>query len=200
MCNYESISIRCVKSQIFCMSEQYNLKNWSVWRRMVKVLLFFHSLFSLLSHHFILFFSPLSFFLIHSSSYIPINLSSFLLSLFFLLTLVAFLSSSQPRHTTSSTWCRSLLLWFFFFGSDLMGGFGSGWVQMVMGKLMVVGCDWWIQWWVGHLVSLSMGCDGDGQIGGGGFWCANSMVGGPACGWVPMDGSMVGGMWGIDGC
>ena len=66
MCNYESISIRCVKSQIFCMSEQYNLKNGSVWRRMVKVLLFFYSLFSLLSHHFILFFSPLSFFLIHS--------------------------------------------------------------------------------------------------------------------------------------
>ena len=39
----------------------------------------------------------------------------------------------------------------------------------MMGKLVVVGCDGWIRWWVGYLVSLSMGYDGDGQIDGGGF-------------------------------
>ena len=50
-----------------------------------------------------------------------------------------------------------------------MGGFGSGWVQIVMGKSVVVGCDGWIRWWVGYLVSLSMGYDGDGQIDSGGF-------------------------------
>ena len=33
---------------------------------------------------------------------------------------------------------------------------------------------------------------GDGQIGGGGFCCAKSVVGGPACEWVPKDGSAVG--------
>ena len=42
--------------------------------------------------------------------------------------------------------------------------------------------------------SVVVGCDGDGQIGGGGFWCANSVVGGAACAWALMDGSAVGGL------
>ena len=47
----------------------------------------------------------------------------------------------------------------------------------MMGKLVVVGCDGWIQWWVGYLVSLSMGYDGDGQIDGGGLRWMDSVVG-----------------------
>ena len=76
---------------------------------------FIHLSLSSLITLFLFFFSPLSFFLRHSPS---------LFSLFFLLIVVAFLSSVQPH--------RSLLLWFFiylfFFCSDLMGGFGSGWL------------------------------------------------------------------------
>ena len=73
---------------------------------------------STLSSLYSFFFSLLS----HSSSDIAINPS--LLSLFFLLIVMAFLSSVQPR--------RSLLLWvfFFFFCSDLIGGFGSGWLSL----------------------------------------------------------------------
>ena len=45
----------------------------------------------------------------------------------------------------------------------------------------------WVDLWVG-------GSAGDGRISGGGFYCAKSMVGGPACEWVPKDGSTVGGL------
>ena len=48
------------------------------------------------------------------------------------------------------------------------------------------------------------GSAGDGRIGGDGFCCAKSMVGGPACEWVSKDGSAVGGlvaaMGGCVGC
>ena len=132
--------------------------------KMVKVLFFFCSFFSLLSHHFILFFSPLSFFLIHS--YQPLIFSPFTLFSSHSCCFSLFLSAS-PHHLLDLMPISIVVV--FFFGSDLMGGFGSGWVQMVMGKLMVVGCDGWIQWWVGHLANLSMGCDGDGQISDGEF-------------------------------
>ena len=45
----------------------------------------------------------------------------------------------------------------------------------------------WVGLWVGGSV-------GDGRIGGGGFCCAKSVVGGLACEWVLKDGSMVGGL------
>ena len=38
------------------------------------------------------------------------------------------------------------------------------------------------------------GSVGDGRIGGGGFCCAKSVVGGLACEWVSKDGSMMGGL------
>ena len=38
------------------------------------------------------------------------------------------------------------------------------------------------------------GSVGNGRIGGGGFCCAKSVVGGLACEWVPKDGSTVGGL------
>ena len=43
----------------------------------------------------------------------------------------------------------------------------------------------WVGLWVGGLA-------GDGRIGGGGFCCAKSVVGGPACEWVPMGWQWVG--------
>ena len=65
-----------------------------------------------------LFFPPL---LSHSSLDIPINTS--LLPLFFLLIVVTFLSSVQPRCATR---CRLVVFFFFFWCNDLMGGFGNG--------------------------------------------------------------------------
>ena len=63
-----------------------------------RLLFFIHLSLSSLITLFLFFFSPLSFFLRHSPS---------LFSLFFLLIVVAFLSSVQPH--------RSLLLWFFIY-------------------------------------------------------------------------------------
>ena len=73
---------------------------------------------------------------------------------------------------------------------------------MVIGGSLVVGCDGRIQWWVGRWVAATVGrcvgCDG------GGFCCAKSVVGGPACEWVPKYGLSVGGlaviMGGCVGC
>ena len=94
-----------INAKIFDMSEQHN-KN-------CKSFIFFilFSLSSLLSHHFILF-SLIS----HSSSYIPINLSSFLLSLFFLLSYCfsLFLSAS-PRHLLDLMPISIAVGFFFFF-------------------------------------------------------------------------------------
>ena len=45
----------------------------------------------------------------------------------------------------------------------------------------------WVSQWVG-------GSANDGRIGGGGFCCAKSMVGGPACEWVSKDESMMSGL------
>ena len=132
------LSSGVLNAKIFCMSKQYNLKYGSIRIRMVKVLLFFYSLFSLLSHHFILFFfSHLSFFLRHS--YQPLIFSSF--TLFsshcrcFSLFLLALL-----RHLLNLM-SISIAVVFFFFLSDLMGVFGSGWVQTVMGRSVMVGCN-----------------------------------------------------------
>ena len=142
------------------MSEQHNKNGKSF------IFFILFSLSSLLSHHFIIF-SLIS----HSSSYIPINLSSFLLSLFFLLSYCfsLFLSAS-PRHLLDLMPISIAVgFFFFFFSSDLMGVFGSGWVQMVMsrsvvggstygwvamvmGKSVVVGFDVRILWWVGQFV------------------------------------------------
>ena len=72
------LSWGALNTKIFYMSEHYYLKYRSIRTTIVKVLLFFYSLFSLFSHHFIpfFFFSSLSFFLKHS--YQPIS-SSFTL-------------------------------------------------------------------------------------------------------------------------
>ena len=43
------------------------------------------------------------------------------------------------------------------------------------------------------------GSTSDGRIGGGGFCCAKSVVGGPACEWVLKDGSAVGGLVAVVG-
>ena len=59
---------------------------------------------------------------------------------------------------------------------------------MVIGGSLVVGCDGQIQWWVAATVGGCVGCDSDG------FCCAKSIVGGPACEWVPKYGSAVGGL------
>ena len=102
-----------LNAKIFSMSEQYNLKYGRIRTRMVKVLLVFYSLLSLLSHHFIPFFLSS-----HSSLDIPIN-SSLLLSLFFLLTVVASLSSFQPRHPTpqldANLYCYGFYFSFYFY-------------------------------------------------------------------------------------
>ena len=113
-----------------------------------------------LSSLFTLFISLVS----HSS--LDIKLHSFLLSLFFLLNLVVFLSSSQtsPSVFSSHSFLLSLLSlsqWFFFF---------FFWVVI-----------WYSVWqWVGW--------DGDWRITGGGLRWSNSMVGesvgGGDSGWV----------------
>ena len=59
---------------------------------------------------------------------------------------------------------------------------------MVIGGSLVVGCDGQIQWWVAATVGGCVGCDG------GGFCCAKSVVGGPACEWVSKDESMMSGL------
>ena len=92
--------IRCAKCAKII--ERATLRS-HFWKRMdpnaISIYCFFiHLSLSSLITLFLFFFSPLSFFLRHSPS---------LLSLFFLLTVMAFLSSVQPH------W--SLLLWFFFF-------------------------------------------------------------------------------------
>ena len=81
-------------------------------------------------------------------------LHSFLLSLFFLLTLVVFLSFSQTSPSVFSSHSflrslRSLSLWVFFFWQWFNTWFDSGWVEMVIGGSLMVGCDGKIQWWVG---------------------------------------------------
>ena len=100
---------------IFATCEQYRCKfamvrNWCA----ISFNPFLFSFLSPLSSLFTLFFSLLS----HSSSDIT-PLHSFLLSLFFLLNLVVFLSSSQTSPSVFSSHSflrslRSLLLWVFF--------------------------------------------------------------------------------------
>ena len=142
----KSIPIRCVKCQmafgtpnpkkslisgilnakIFGMSEQYNLKIRSVRTKMVKFLIFFYSLFSPLSHHFILFFlSSLITFLISFSLilYQPRLFSFFTLFSAHSRCFSLFLSA-LPCHLLNLI----SIFFFFFFFRDLMGGFVNGWV------------------------------------------------------------------------
>ena len=114
-------------------------------------LIFFYSLFSLLSLHFIRF-SSLSFFLRHQASpffssftlfssqshCFSLFLSNITLSFFFLL-----FSSFTPISVA--------MVVFFFFLQWFDTRFGSRWVEMVIGGSLVVGCDGQIQWWVGRL-------------------------------------------------
>ena len=152
--------------------------------------------------------------------FILFSLSSFLSPLSSLITLFFFLSSLILPHSFLSTsplfffhsfffsYCFSLFLlalpchlldlmsisiavvFFFFFFSMIW------WVCSVVGGFKWWWADRW--WWVamsrfsGGWVGLWVGCDGDGQIGGGGFWCTNSVVGGAACAWALMDGLAVG--------
>ena len=81
-----------------------------------------------------------------------LNLSSFLLLLLMLL-----LSSSQPHNAANLPLAMGFFFFFFFRSCDLMCGFGSGWVHMVMASGSVVGglairlwmgSNGQIQWWV----------------------------------------------------
>ena len=92
-----------------------------------------------------------------------LNLSSFLLLLLMLL-----LSSSQPHNAANLP--LAMGFFFFFRCCDLMCGFGSGWVQMVMAGGSVVGglairlwmgSNGQIQWWVGQPMGF------DGLVDGG---------------------------------
>ena len=158
---------------------------------MVKVLLFFYSLFSLLSHHFILFFfSHLSFFLRHS--YQPLIFSSF--TLFsshcrcFSLFLLALL-----RHLLNLMSISIAVVFFFFFkwfdgcvrqwvGSDGDGQISDGglqWVNSVMGRSLLCFLFFYgggfgvLLWW--------FWCDSGGVLMGG--WVNDGWVS-DGSGWV----------------
>ena len=97
-------------------------------------------------------FSSLSFFLRHQASpffssftlfssqshCFSLFLSNITLSIFFSL-----FSSFTPIFVTMG---------FFFFDTR----FGSGWVEMVIGRSLVVVCDGQIQWWVAAVVCVCM--------------------------------------------
>ena len=121
-----------------------------------KYLIFFYSLFSLLSHHFLLF-SSFSFYL-RVSDIKPLQPTSITFfsshSRCFSLFLLA-----SPHQLLDLMLISVAVLWFFFFFLIIIiflqwfdTWFDSGWVEMVMDKSMVVGCDGQIQWWVGWLV------------------------------------------------
>ena len=112
-----------LNTKIFYMSEHYYLKYRSIRTTIVRVLLFFYSLFSPLFHHFILFFlSSLITFLISFSLilYQPLLFSFFTLFSAHSRCFSLFLSA-LPCHLLN-------LISIFFFFRDLMGGFVNGWV------------------------------------------------------------------------
>ena len=86
-------------------------------------------------------------------------------SFFFSLSLVFSLplSLAAPSPRPDADLCCYEFFFFFECVQWFDTWFGNGWVEIVMGRFS------------------------------GGFWCANSMVGGPAYGWVPKDGSTMGG-------
>ena len=104
-------------------------------------------------NHFLFFFSLLS---LHFSSSDITSLHSFLLSLFFLLNLIVFLSDITLSFFfspfSSFTPISVVVVLFFIFLQWFDTRFGNGWVEMVIGESLVVGCDGQIQWWVGRLV------------------------------------------------
>ena len=171
------------------MSEQYHLKYRTVWIAIVKVLLFFNSLFSLLSHHFILFFfSPLSFFLKHL--YQPI--SSFTLFSSHCCYFSLFRSASL-RHLMLISIAMGVFFFFFlaviWWVGSTMGVFR--WCRFLMSRhlmsifvfFVVVFIFLW--WWFWCFVVGVLVWDGSGVLMGG--W-----VGG---GWVSGSSGWVCGMW-----
>ena len=166
------------------MSEQHN-KNGKSFFFLFSFLSPLSSLLSPLSSLYS-FFSHLSFFLIHS--YQPLLFPSFTLFSFLLLLFSLPLSlTTPPPQPDVDLYCCGF---FFLFFSVIW------WVCSAVGGFKWWWADWW--WWVamsrfsGGWVGLWVGCDGDRQIGGGGFWCTNSVVGGAACAWALMDGLAVG--------
>ena len=157
-----------LNAKIFSMSEQYNLKYGRIRTRMVKVLLVFYSLLSLLSHHFIPFFLSSLILPQTFQSTLLFFFHSFFFSLLLLLSLPFSLATPLLNLMPISIAMVFIFhfLFIFIFCNDLMGGFSSGWVQMVMGKSMVVGCDGQIQWWMGQPVG---GLQWYERFGGDGF-------------------------------
>ena len=109
-------------------------------------LIFFYSLFSLLSLDFI-HFSSLSFFLRHQaspffSSFTLFSSQSRCFSLFLSDITLSFFFSLFSSFTPISV----TMVFFFFFLQWFETQFGSGWVEMVIGGSLVVDCDGQIQW------------------------------------------------------
>ena len=143
---YKSIPIRCVKCQIFgiwhakyqktthirCSKCQNIWHEWTVpsqkWKHTDRkgksfIIFILFSLFSLLSHHFIPFFFLSS--IILSQTFVSTHL--FFHSFFFSLLLLFSLSFSLSAPPNADLYCYGCF--FFFFGSDLMGGFRWWWVD-----------------------------------------------------------------------
>ena len=98
---------------------QYSLIFESVWMKMLFPLIVFYSSFSLHSHHFIPFFSLSSLILPQTFLSTHLFFHSFFFSLLFLFSLLFSLTAPLDAN---------LCCCGFFLGSDLMGGFGSGWL------------------------------------------------------------------------
>ena len=96
-------------------------------------------------------FSSLSFFLRHQaspffSSFTLFSSQSHCFSLFLSDITLSFFFSLFSSFTPISV----TMGFFFFFDTR----FGSGWVEMVIGGSLVVGCDGQIQWWVAAVVCV----------------------------------------------
>ena len=120
-----------LNTKIFYMSEHYYLKYRSIRTTIVKVLLFFYSLFSLFSHHFIPFFFLFS--LILPQTFLSTHIfffHSFFFSLLLLLSLPFSLATPLLNLMPISISMVFIFhfLFIFIFCNDLMGGFSSGWV------------------------------------------------------------------------
>ena len=100
-----------LNTKIFYMSEHYYLKYRSIRTTIVKVLLFFYSLFSLFSHHFIPFFFLFS--LILPQTFLSTHIfffHSFFFSLLLLFSLPLNLAAPPPQPNADLCCCG-----FFFF-------------------------------------------------------------------------------------
>ena len=106
-------------------------------------LIFFYSLFSLLFLHFI-HFSSLSFFLRHQA-FPFFSSQSCCFSLFLSNITLSFFFSLFFSFTPISV---AVVFFFFFVGAVNDTRFSNGWVEMVIGGSLVMGCDGQIQRWV----------------------------------------------------